>query len=80
VRRGLAQRAGLQLQKQLGLGSYKSACAKLRRAMVAPGRAPLAGLIEVDETPATLGCQSTRCEMARQRLTWLTGQIVWSWL
>lgn len=42
-----------QLQKQLGLGSYKSAwllAAKLRRAMVAPGRAPLAGLVEVDET------------------------------
>ena len=45
--------SALQLQKQLGLGSYKSAwllCAKLRRAMVAPGRAPLAGLVEVDET------------------------------
>lgn len=45
--------SALQLQKQLGLGSYKSAwllCAKLRRAMVAPHRAPLAGLVEVDET------------------------------
>lgn len=45
--------SALQLQKQLGLGSYKSAwllCAKLRRAMVAPGRQPLAGLVEVDET------------------------------
>src|SRR5512144_2352197 len=43
----------VQLQAQLGLGSYKSAwllAAKLRRAMVAPGRAPLAGLVEVDET------------------------------
>jgi transposase-like protein len=42
-----------QLQRQLGLGSYKSAwllCAKLRRAMVVPGRAPLDGLVEVDET------------------------------
>ena len=49
--------SALQLQKQLGLGSYKSAwllCAKLRRAMVAPGRAPLAGLIEVDETEIPL--------------------------
>ncbi|MBL8666004.1 MAG: IS1595 family transposase, partial [Rhodospirillales bacterium] len=39
------------------LGSYKSAwllCAKLRRAMVAPGRAPLAGLVEVDETTIPL--------------------------
>ena len=42
-----------QLWRQLGLGSYKSAwllCAKLRRAMVAPDRSPLAGLVEVDET------------------------------
>ena len=49
--------SALQLQKQLGLGSYKSAwlmCAKLRRAMVAPSRAPLAGLIEVDETEIPL--------------------------
>jgi len=45
--------SALQLQLQLGLGSYKSAwllCAKLRRAMVAPGREPLAGIVEVDET------------------------------
>ena len=45
--------SALQLQKQLALGSYKSAwllAAKLRHAMVAPERALLAGLIEVDET------------------------------
>ena len=45
--------SALQLQRQLGLGSYKSAwllAAKLRRAMVAPGRTPLEGLVEVDET------------------------------
>jgi len=49
--------SALQLQAQLGLGSYKSAwllCAKLRRAMVAPGRAPLEGLVEVDETAIPL--------------------------
>jgi Transposase zinc-ribbon domain len=49
--------AALQLQAQLGLGSYKSAwlmCAKLRREMVAPGRAPLAGLVEIDETAIPL--------------------------
>jgi hypothetical protein len=49
--------AALQLQVQLGLGSYKSAwllAAKLRRAMVAPGRALLAGLVEVDETTIPL--------------------------
>lgn len=53
--------SALQLQKQLGLGSYKTAwllCAKLRRAMVAPGRAPLAGLVEVDETEIPCRAQS----------------------
>ena len=42
-----------QLQGQLGLGSYKSAwllCAKLRHAMVDPGRNLLGGLVEIDET------------------------------
>jgi hypothetical protein len=51
--------SALQVQKQLGLGSYRTAwmlCAKLRRAMVAPGRDPLAGLVEVDETE--LPCRS----------------------
>ena len=46
-----------QLQSQLGLGSYKSAwllCAKLRRAMVAPSRALLSGVAEVDETELPL--------------------------
>src|SRR5512144_3208059 len=49
--------AALQLRVQLGLGSYKSAwllAAKLRRAMVAPARALLAGLVEVDETTIPL--------------------------
>jgi transposase-like protein len=42
-----------QLWLQLGLGSYKSAwllLRKLRAAMVDPDRAPLGGLVEVDET------------------------------
>lgn len=45
--------SALQLQRQLGLGSCKSAwllCAKLRRSMVARGRSPLSGLVEGDET------------------------------
>src|SRR6201998_2244030 len=45
--------SALQLQRQLGLGSYRSAwvlCAQLRRSMVAPGRSALAGLVEIDET------------------------------
>src|SRR5512144_1997637 len=52
--------SALQLRNELGLGSYKSAwllCAKLRRAMVAPGRSPLAGLAEVDETEIPLAHQ-----------------------
>lgn len=45
--------SALQLQSELGISSYKTAwllAMKLRRAMVAPGRSPLGGLIEVDET------------------------------
>src|SRR6266566_1209601 len=51
--------SALQLQRQLALGSYKTAWlmgAKLRRSMVAPGRTPLAGLVEVDETE--IACRS----------------------
>ncbi len=49
-RNGMSAR---QLWLQLGLGSYKTAglpLRKLRRAMVDPGREPLAGLVEVGET------------------------------
>jgi predicted RNA-binding Zn-ribbon protein involved in translation (DUF1610 family) len=45
--------SAMQLKSELGLGSYKTAwllAMKLRRAMVAPSRTPLAGLLEVDET------------------------------
>src|SRR5262249_25818647 len=45
--------SALQLQSQLGLGSYRTAwmlCAKLRRAMVDPQREPLSGVVEADET------------------------------
>ncbi len=41
------------LQRQLGLRSYNTACLclhKLRRAMVRPGRERLSGTVEVDET------------------------------
>jgi transposase-like protein len=44
--------SALQLQAQLGIGSYKTAwllARKVRRAMVDPERLPLAGLVEVDE-------------------------------
>jgi hypothetical protein len=45
--------SALQLQAKLGLGSYKTAWLllhKLRRAMVNPGRTPLRGDVEVDES------------------------------
>lgn len=45
--------SALQMQAQLGLGSYKTAWLlghKLRRAMLNPDREPLAGVVEVDET------------------------------
>jgi transposase-like protein len=45
--------SALGLQRVLGLGSYQTAWAwlhKLRRAMVRPGREPLGGVVEVDET------------------------------
>ena len=51
-----AQKNGVSapgLQRVLGLGSYQTAWAwlhKLRRAMVRPGRDPLTGDVEVDET------------------------------
>jgi len=51
--------SALQLQRQLAFGSYKTAWllrAKLRRSMLAPGRSPLAGLVEVDETE--IACRS----------------------
>jgi hypothetical protein len=51
--------SALQLKSQLALGSYKSAwllAHKLRAAMLAPGRSPLAGLVEVDET--SMACRS----------------------
>ena len=49
--------SALQLQAQLGLGSYKSAwllLQKLRRAMVDPARCLLEGVVEVDETAIPL--------------------------
>ena len=45
--------SALQLQSQLGLGSYRTAwmlSAKQRRVMVDPDRRPLRGIVEADET------------------------------
>ncbi|BDA83360.1 hypothetical protein Sa4125_35040 [Aureimonas sp. SA4125] len=45
--------SALQLQPKIGVGSYKTAWLllhKLRRAMVDPGRSPLEGKVEIDET------------------------------
>ena len=44
--------SALQLQKQLGIGSYRSAwllAHKLRASMVDPERNPVSGLVEIDE-------------------------------
>ena len=44
--------SALQLQKQLGIGSYRSAwllAHKLRASMVEPERNPLSGLVDIDE-------------------------------
>lgn len=44
--------SALQLQRQIGLKSYRTAlslCRRLRRAMVNPLREPLCGVVEVDE-------------------------------
>src|SRR6201987_4785295 len=51
--------SALQLQRQLAFGSYKTAwllCAKMPPGMPPPNRAPLAGLVEVDETE--IACRS----------------------
>jgi len=48
--------SALQLQRELSLGSYKTAwllCTKLRHAMAAPDRNLLSGLVEVDKTEIT---------------------------
>src|SRR5437764_629072 len=45
--------AATELERRLGLGSYQTAWTwlhKLRKAMVRPGREPLAGRVEADET------------------------------
>jgi hypothetical protein len=49
------------LQRQLAFRSYETAwllCAKVRRCMLAPGRSPLAGLVEVDETEIACGSKN----------------------
>src|ERR1035438_3224271 len=55
--------SALGLQRVLGLGSYRTAWSllhKLRRAMVRPGREPLQGLVEVDESYLGADRKSTR--------------------
>jgi len=45
--------SAIELKRQMGFGSYQTAWSwrhKIRRAMVAPGREPLARLVEADET------------------------------
>ena len=52
--------SALQLQAQIGLGSYKTAWLllhKLRRAMVDPGRGLLQEIVEIDETEMPFRCR-----------------------
>jgi transposase-like protein len=45
--------SAMELKRQLGLGSYQTAWSwlhKIRKAMLRPGRAPLGGRVEADET------------------------------
>jgi transposase-like protein len=45
--------SAMELKRQMGFGSYQTAWSwlhKIRKAMVAPGRLPLAGRVEADET------------------------------
>ncbi len=65
--------SALQLQKQLGIGSYRSAwllAAKLRRAMVDPDRNPLSGLVEIRAyaNGAQLNTTPTVTEQSRKLL------------
>src|SRR4051794_6381809 len=56
--------------RQLGLGSYKSAwlpARKPRRAMVDPGREPLAGLVEADETSLPFRAEGEPVRPGRSR-------------
>ena len=62
--------SALQLQKQLGIGSYRSAwllAHKLRTVMVDPERNPLSGLIEIDEASLPFHTKSDPPGTARGR-------------
>src|SRR3954453_14968571 len=76
-RNGISAR---QLGLQLGLGSSKTAwllLRKLRHAMVAPGREPLAGLVEVDETglPFRAGGEPARPGRAHEGKLLVAGAV-----
>ena len=60
--------SALQLQKQLALGSSRTAwllLGKLRAAMVNPDRNLLSGLVEIDET--SIRCRTKNDEVRRGR-------------
>jgi transposase-like protein len=62
--------SAIGLQRELGLGSYKTAWTwlhKLRRAMVRPGRNRLSGTIEVDETYLGASEQGARGRKAERK-------------
>ena len=62
--------SALQLQKQLGIGSYRRAwllAHKLSQAMVEPDRNPLSGLVEIDEASLPFRTRSDPPGAARGR-------------
>ena len=61
--------SALQLQKQLGIGSYRSAwllAHKLRASMVDPERNSLSGLVEIDEASLPFRTKDFRARPARR--------------
>jgi hypothetical protein len=70
--------SALQLQCELGLGSYKTAwllCAKLRRSMLVPDGAPLCGAVEVGTTEIAHRCKSDAGGSSKPAKTPIIGAV-----
>src|SRR5512134_3002015 len=63
--------SAMELKRQMGFGSYQTAWTwlhKIRKAMVAPGRQPLAARVEADETYVGGAIESGRGQARGRRL------------
>jgi hypothetical protein len=70
--------SALQLQCELGLGSYETAwllCAKLRCSMLVPDRAPLCGAVEVGKTEIAHRCKSDAGGSSKPAKTPIIGAV-----